>query len=307
MNKIWRSRLGIIIPLALFVVFFGVYSIIWRGAAQTVQEEIALFAMREAEAGRTFTYTDITVEGYPLMLRGTVKNAVWDASGLGAFAAEELVLAAVPTQPDRVVLSPRGRKTLTIGETTYDLEADDLRFNLQRSFLAAEGHNITLTNETADITIRDVIANREAVSGGQSVSISIKDVLIDGNLPTAIPYFDLYGSRTERGLTIAGVLLGIGKADASDPTQFAGKGDLSVGEDGLVDGSFDLAILNEGPAIELLGAMGALDEGVVDTVKMGIGMMTSSGTEEVTLPLRIEDSEVTLGFIPLGTLPNIDQ
>ncbi|MEM9837981.1 MAG: DUF2125 domain-containing protein [Pseudomonadota bacterium] len=306
MSRLWLSRLGLIVPITLFAVFFAVYSVVWMTSAETVREEIASFKAREAEAGRTFTYTDIIVEGYPLMLRGAVVDPSWDAPGIGVFKADELTFAAVPTKADRVVLSPRGAQSIQLGETVYDLTSDDLRFNLQRTFLAAEGHSLTLASEERTVTIRDLIANQQQLADGQSVAISIKEVAFGGDAEAQMPYFDLYGSREGRELTVAGLVISISQASEEDATQLAGKGNLTISEDGTVDGAFDLSILNEGPMIDVLGAWGAVDEGAVDTVKMGVGLLTSSGTEEVNLPLRIENSEVRLGFIPLGTLPKIE-
>ena len=303
MNPIIRERLGIIVPLALFVLFFVIYSVAWFRGATVVREEIAAFAAREAAAGRSFTYDRVRTAGYPLMLRGEVENVAWTAPGVGAFRAGTVVLAAVPYDADRIVLSPRGPQRLEIRGSAYDLDADDLRFNLERDFVAVEGHGIDLVGAERTIAVKDLIANQEKVADGLAIAVSVKGLALGDDVGTTLPYLDLAASRQDGGLTIAGLALGVGRADDPSPTQLAGSGDINVDSEGRVNGTFDLRFRNEGPLLELLGEANAIDEGVVGTARMMLGLMTESGTKEVLLPLNIREGDVKLGIIPLGTIP----
>lgn len=303
MTQLQRSRLKLIIPLALFVAFFIGYSIVWVQGAGAVERELAAFAEREALAGRTLTFGAVRTAGYPLTLRGTVETVVWEAPGYGAFEAETVVIAAVPYNPTRVVLAPRGRQHLTLGERRYALSSDDLRFNLERTFAAAEGHGIALEREGQVIQVGDFIANQEAVGDGQTIALSIKKLILGDQAGTEFPYIDIAASRIPNGLNIAGLAIGVGRADDPSPTQMAGQGELVITDDGLVNGEVELRLKNERPALELLGEANAIPPEAVDFAAGMIGLMTEKSTKEVTLPLTVRESEVRLGIIPLGTIP----
>ncbi|MEM1380440.1 MAG: DUF2125 domain-containing protein [Pseudomonadota bacterium] len=303
MTQLQRSRLKIIIPLALFVVFFVGYSIVWLQGARAVETELAAFAEREALAGRTLTFGAVRTAGYPLTLRGTVDDVVWEAPGYGTFEAETVVIAAVPYNPTRVVLAPRGRQHLTLGERRYALTSDDLRFNLERRFAAAEGHGIALEREDQVVQIGDFIANQEAVGDGQTIALSIKKLVLGDQAGTEFPYIDIAASRIVNGLNIAGLAIGVGRGDDPSPTQMAGQGELVITDDGLVNGDLELRLKNERPALELLGEANAIPPEAVDFAARVIGLMTEKGTKEVTLPLTVRESEVRLGIILLGTIP----
>jgi len=303
MTDLLRSRLGIILPLGIFAIFFAFYSFVWIKGADVMRSEIAAFAAKEEAQGRSFTYDDIKTGGYPFSLRGKVEGVDWDHPDWGQFTAEEVLIVAVPYEPTRIVFAPRGERTVTIGEETYDLQSDDLRFNLQPKFSAMEAHGLTLIGEDRTITVGDVIANQQDLGTADTMAVSVKQLAFGGEDPITIPFFDLAASEEAGVFNLAGMTTAIGRASDVAPTQLAGDGELRINSEGLATGALELKFKNEGPLLDILVESQGIGEGTASTAKSLLGLMTNNGTKEMTLPLLISDNEVKLGIIPLGTIP----
>jgi hypothetical protein len=300
-------RLTLILPFVLFGIAFIAYSFAWRSGANAVRTELAGFAEREAAAGRSLTYDGVTTSGYPLTLRGTVENVRWHDPARGTFEADSVILAAVPYDPDRIVLSPRGQQTLTLGGETYDVTSEDLRFNLERGFLAVQGSGIVLDGEEQDATIGSLIANNEAVAGASSIAVALRALTIGDEDPVTVPFFDLAGSQDGETLNVAALRLGIGEESDPSPTQLTGEGSLSYDTEGLANGSFELRFKNEGPLIDVLARTGGLDEDAATLAKSLLGLMTEQGTKEIALPAEVRGGRISVGGVPLGDLPARDR
>jgi hypothetical protein len=268
-------------------------------------EEIALFAEREEVAGRAFSYSEIDVAGYPFTLRGTLTDVRWQTDLFGEFEAEEVVIVTLPSDPSRIIFAPQGEKTLTLGETPYDLDAEDLRFSLEEDFAAMEGHVLSLRSGDSEITLGDIIVNRQRLNAEEAIAVSVRHLRLNGEDDVHVPFFDMAASRGPRSLTIAAADLAIQEPDDPSPTQLTAKGDLRSGQDNRLSGQVDVKFKNEGPLLAILGNAGAFDEDTLLTASSIIGMMTESGTKEVTLPLSLDDGRLRLGPVPLGAVPPI--
>ena len=297
-------RLLIILPFALFLLFAILYTMVWNRGASKMRDEIAAFAAREAEAGRTFSYSGIDVAGYPFTLRGTVSDLSW-ASDLYRFDSEAVTIATLPYDPRRIIFAPSGERTLTIGEHAYDVQSDDLRFSLERGYVAMEGHGLTLTGDERVMTIDDVIANSQSLGGGSAIAAQIKGWSFGGQTGARMPYFNLAASRESGVLTIAGMSAGIGREEDASPTQLAGEGRLTADEQGVLDGQIDLKLKNERPLLMIMGSAAAFDDATMSTAAGVLGILTSQGTKEIELPLTIDQGELKLGPVSLGELPPV--
>lgn len=305
MNRRLRSRLLLALPFVLFAIFFAGYTVVWNRAAQAVEEEIAAFAAREAAAGRSFTYSSVNTAGYPFFLRGSVNDVTWRQAALGGFKAEEVIIAAVPYNPTRIVFAPRGEQTLTMGTSQYEVTSDDLRFNLEDGFVAAEAHGLRLEGDSRTLTIKDLIANQANSESETTIAVAVNQVTLGGRAETRIPYFNLSASRTRRGLDIEFLTIGIGRSDDPSPTQLSADGDFELGPEGTPSGALTLRFKNERPLLGILSDSGALDRDTVMVANSILGLMTDSGTKEITLPLSIDDGVVSLGVVSLGRVPDV--
>ncbi|GGY45103.1 DUF2125 domain-containing protein [Parvularcula lutaonensis] len=289
---------------AIFAVLAVLYTIMWNTGARKMKEEIAAFAAREAEAGRSFTYDRIDVAGYPFTLRGKVRNLIW-ASDLYRFDAEDVTIATLPYDPSRIIFAPRGKRTLRIGDEAYDLQSDDLRFSLEPNFVVMEGHGLILTGKDRAMAIGDVIANSRRLGGGSAIAVQIKNWSFGGEADARMTYFNLAASRENGVLTIAGMSAGIGEGEDTSPTQIQGQGTLSANEEGVLDGRLDLKLKNERPLLTLLGRTAAFDPSTMDTAASLLGAVTNQGTREIELPLVIDGGDLKLGPVSLGELPPV--
>lgn len=295
------NRLLVAIPFLALLIGFVLYSLLWTKSAERMRAEIEAFAAREAAAGRSFQYSDIRVAGYPLMLRGKLSDVRWAGAGR-AFEAAEVTIATLPYDPRRILFVPRGEKSLTIGGQAFDLETEDLRFSLEEGFAAVQVTAATLIGEDGNISVGEVIANRQAVSRGESYAVSIKGLAL-ARSAVSVPYFDMAASRQEGRVTIAAADLAVGYQDLPAPTQVVAKGHLAQLDSGFIDGSLDLRFKNERPLLLALAELAAIDRGAAETATGFLGLLTAQGTKEMTLPLTIDEGKISLGTIPLGTIP----
>jgi hypothetical protein len=300
-----KGRLGLILPFVGFGVLFALYTLLWNRSAAVMQAEIAAFAEREAAAGRSFTYSDVTVEGYPLALRGMLSDVVWDG-GVHRFASEEVLIVTLPYDPSRILFQPRGEKALTFFGQEYDLKADDLRFSLEREFAAAEAHGVALADENGEVAFRDLVMNRQRLSGGESVAFSLQGLQF-AKQDVTLHTVDIAGSRVQGGLMVKGLGVRIASDGVKMPTEIVGEGEAFAGEDGLLSGDFSLTFRREAALIEALEAFGVLSGGTSQLASQVLGLYSAKGTEPVELPMTITDGRVKLGTIPLGTLPPLGE
>ena len=298
-----RHRLLLIVPLALFLAAAVGYTLMWNKAAQRVEIELARFAEAEAEAGRSLTYEDIKVKGYPFSLRGQINSVRWERPGLGSYTVEELLFVTLPYDPSRVILTPRGAQTLDAFGAPYAVSANDLRFSVERGMVAVETSSLLLDGEDQDITISNLIGNLQSLSGASTIAVMVRQAAVESSHPYTVPYFDLAASRDGDTFTIAGLTLGVAHETERPPTQLGGDGQVMFSEDGLASGELELRLKNQDPLIDVLVSHEVLDGSIAKLVKPWLASMSESGTKEFTLPLTMREGDIQLGFFTLGSLP----
>ncbi|MCQ8185853.1 DUF2125 domain-containing protein [Parvularcula maris] len=299
----FKGRLGLILPFVGFGVLFALYTVLWHRSADVMEAEIAAFAEREAAAGRSFSYSGVEIEGYPLSLRGMLSDVAWDG-GLHAFAAQEVAIVTLPYDPSRILFQPRGEKALTFFGQEYDLKADDLRFSLEREFSAAEAHGVVLSDENGEVVFRDLVMNRQKLAGGESIAFSLQGLQFPEEQVT-IHTIDIAGSRVQGGLAVKGLGIRIASEGVQMPTEIVGEGEAFAGEDGLLDGAFTLTFQREDAAIDAMEKFGVLSGLTSQLASQVLGLYSSKGEEPVELPMTITDGRVKLGSIPVTTLPPV--
>lgn len=298
-----RNRLGLIIPFALFAIFFALYTAVWNHGATIMKREIVAFEQAENAAGRSFSYDELRVQGYPLSLRGTVENVSWsDLNGYG-FSADELQIVTLPYDPSRIIFAPQGAQTATILGETYDLQSEALLFSLEDGFAAAEGQDLELTNEERAITVSSFVANQQQLEQGISIAADVRDVDFGGELSIRMPLLRLSAGQTDDEFNIGALQIAIGRDRDAAPTNLSANGQLTGDEDGRLSGNLEISFRNEQPALMLLADLNVLGEGESKLIIAGLGLLTNGGTEEQTLPLVLEDGDVYLAGLPFGRVP----
>ncbi|NRA29254.1 MAG: DUF2125 domain-containing protein [Parvularculaceae bacterium] len=299
------SRTPLYIAFGTFGAAFAIYTALWFWGAGQMKAEIAKFAEREASQGRSLTYTDITTDGYPFSLRGTVANAAWVSEQWGSFQAEELLIVAVPYQPNRIVLAPRGEQTARIDDKDYDVASDDLRFSLQRNFAAAEGHGVVLTGEDQTITVKDAIINRRKVAEGTSYALSVQGLDLGDKAGTVFHTIDSAAGQEGGTTSIPFLSMSVGRAVVEEPTLLLAEGELKLTPGQRPNGEVKLTLAHEDALLDLLVDGEILDKNVAKGAGFMIGTMKEKDQEELSVPLTISDGKVRAGFVPLGRLPAV--
>ena len=298
-----RNRLGLIIPFGLFGAFFLVYSFVWLVSAGVMKDEIAAFAVREDERGRSFTYDDINVAGYPMSLRAKIADASWTDGGEFGLTSSELQVIALPYDVSRILFAPQGERTITLLGSTYDLDAENFLFSIERGFAVAEGQSFSLVNDERTVTFSNLIINRQTLSEGDTIAADVRDIDFGGKLSIRVPVFQLSAGLTDQGLNIGAMDLAIGREDDPTPTSFQAEGLLTYNDAGLLSGELDVTFVNERPVIMLLAELGVFGSGQAQLIAGGLSLLTDGGTQPTTLPLVIEEGEVYLTGLPIGRLP----
>lgn len=86
---------------------------------------------------------------------------------------------------------------------------------------------------------------------------------------------------------------------ASNGARMRASGPISIDENGLVDARLQLTASETGALSEFLSALFPDAAGQIANVLSGLSLLG----EEPTLPLRIQEGRMSLGFVTLGTIP----
>jgi len=304
-NELKSKQLSFRIAFGAIGLAFLVYTLAWLQGAKVMKAEIAAFAAEEITAGRSLTYIDVSVAGYPFTLRGTVKDVAWTSSRWGSFTTENLVIVAVPFQPNKIVLSPRGQQTAELGEETYAVTADDLRFSLQRDFAAIETHGLALTGDERVIRVADGIINRRALSNGETFALSIQGLDLGDEAGTMFHSIDASAGREAGVTTLPFVALTVGRDVAEAPTLLLAEGDVKLEAGQHPHGELTLTMAHEAALLDLLTETGLIDKAVAENSSSFFSLLKGEGKEELSVPLTLKDGRIKAGFIPLGRLPRL--
>lgn len=299
------SRAPLYIAFGVFGLAFAIYTAVWFYGASRLKKEIENFAAQEQSQGRSLTYTQISTDGYPFSLRGTMDDVVWHSEQWGQFSAGEILIVAVPYQPDRIVLAPRGQQKARIHEKNYDVTTDDLRFSLQRDFAAIEVHGLMLTSTDQIITLKDGIINRRRIEDGTSFALSLQNLSLGDKAGTVFHTIDSAAGQIGDTTSIPFLSLSIGRATVEKPTLLLAEGELNLTAGLRPNGKIKLTMADEAALFELLVDGGFLDESVAKGAAFVVNTMKETGSDELSVPLSVKDGRVRAGFVPLGRLPAV--
>ncbi|MEM0930324.1 MAG: DUF2125 domain-containing protein [Pseudomonadota bacterium] len=300
-----RSRLGLIIPFALFGAFTVVYTIIWTQAASAVRAGIDRVIEAETAAGRTFDIGQVKMKGYPFSLRGVLTDVIYEHPGLVVFEAEEVMLVTLPLSPSRVIASPRGEQAVTFGGERYDLETEDFRISVEEGFTALETHGATLTGDDGTMTITTLIGNVQQLAEGSTLALGVRGFLREGTAPMDVAILDLAASIDADTLTIADLGFYVGENNGEAASQVTGEGAITFDDLGRANGQLDVTVQNQDPLIGVLASTGAIGSGEATGARLVLGLLTDNGKEAVDLPFTVKDGKMKLGPVGIGRLPSL--
>lgn len=330
-----RFRLPLVV-VALVVLAVVAYSGWWWFAAKTAREEVAVWVARERAAGTQVSYADLSVGGFPFLLRVTATDfALTRPSGV-AVAAPVVTVSARPWSVlDLDVAIPSPFTAAVPADVMLDVEAPRATGRL---VFGIDGQI-----RSADVEIPDVVAKARGATSSATIARIDLDLLRtdDGGFRGGIVMSDLdlpMAARLPLGrkaalasvrfrapppvpsridaTSLAGWTQGGGRV-LVERGQFAW-GPLAVSAEGWValDGALQpiaqitgrVAGFNE--ALEAFAAAGFLRENIT-MARTVLNLMAATNPNpgprpEIVAGLTIQDRWVTLGPVRLGRLQPID-
>lgn len=305
----------------------GLYSAGWFYAAQRVTDEVKATIATLNGNGRRASCEEVETRGYPFRLGIFCRSVLFEDAARGvSFRAGPLRSAAQIYQPWRVIgeldgparLEAPGLNALTLDWSALrgsarlasqlpervSLEVSDLAIQLDEQgasarplaqFDSAELH-LRPAGNNFDIAVRfsELVLDSSLVSSMPPLSGLVDFSLTDGALPGRLNG-DLRGqSGVIRTLTVS----------ALDGAGLTLSGPVAIDDTGLIDAQLSITMREPMALARILGDL------VPDRrreIELALSALAgTSGTTDASgssLPLRIAQGRVSLGFIPLGTIP----
>ncbi|WOI52867.1 DUF2125 domain-containing protein [Parvularcula sp. LCG005] len=304
------KRRYLIIPFALFGIFFAAYSALWVYGRGIMKDEIAAYIANEESMGRKITYESMKIAGYPYNLRAVLDDFVWEDPGQWTWSGERLNIITLPYDPSRLIFAPRKAQKLVVDGKSYDIDARAINVSLSDMAYAAEANDFTATGEEGVITFNEFRANWDLNDEGgwvlvagvrQARFVDTAEGMID------LPYMNLaltQGADAMGRITIDSVEGAVSTQTIPKPTLLKAKG--QIGLDGLQRPEGNITITaRELPALfDLLKTYELMD---AEQAQQAINAFSggSGADSEIPLPLTMRDGQLRMGPIVLGTLDPI--
>ncbi len=327
--------------LTLFVLLMGMvaaYTGWWFWLEDTLRGQINTFIAAEKRQGRTIGYGALTVSGYPGRMRidiadGHAEDPLggWQLGvpSLQAFLSpwnigtlDGTLKAPVTLKLGKGALS--GHYTFSAGRNALQLDRSDggrLTLSLEAAQMINEGNGeaLALASLSAalvrgtvpvyaglDLEIKDIdLPLRLASPFGPHIAILKTRLHLTGTEPPAGPDADALrgwsrdgGALDVKSLNLVHGVLGL-----------AGEGTLALDDDLQPIGAFAARITGFEPAVDQLVGAGLVrrQDGALAKVVLGVlaKVPNGGGPKQLSLPLSVQDRELSVGPIKLIRLPRI--
>jgi hypothetical protein len=324
-------RFKLLAAFALAVVV--AWSVMWFVAATVVDRHVHKIERMAAGPGATAECINRSVTGFPFRIEVRCAEGSHATSPGGLLKIGGATVAALVYDPDQVIAelappleiqtpgAPRMQADWALARASARLDFDDR--SLERFDAEVREAELTLGTRPAMSIAevgahlrRDPVAPRDLglavriedvvpLEGGEPVSISLRARLGDGG--------DLLGGRPEAliaAIAEGGVPFVVEEAVVeSGEMMLHATGELTLGDDGRLNGSLDVAIAGSESEVPYLDALGPE---MAATVRMLLKDVLPYAPETTfrersakTLTLAVKDGRVRAGLVPLFTLPPV--
>ncbi|EAU43373.1 hypothetical protein FP2506_11026 [Fulvimarina pelagi HTCC2506] len=327
-----RIRRAYVWIVAIVVVLFAILTGFWFYAASQL-DEITSRAIEDAERnGVLVSCLGRDVVGYPFRLGIVCDDLALDVPRNGVTVdAGSFRSAAQIYQPNLVV----SELDAPVRIETADGPPVDIGWNLAQastSFWTEGLDRISIATDAPRVAIGDrSIFN---ASGGELHARRREDDLdiagvqrsakIDLPQLSGVPNFDLSTDLTVQGAAdwLSGGASGLSArelfADRSgtlrslvltfhgDPTGADVSGDFAFSADGLLSGTFDLAVTSPERLASIVGSIAPEAASIANTVASVIPYVGTTENGRTTIRVTADDGQLTAGVIPLGQIPPLE-
>lgn len=318
------TRRFVWLVVAIVLVIAG-YSAAWHYAADFVAARVTETIARANSDGRRANCENPQVRGYPFRIGLFCQSVLFEdgRAGLGV-RARALRSAAQVYSPRHIIAELDGPATVQApGINALELRWASLRSSTRLAaplpeILSVEGSDLTVAmDEPGDASPPVAHADNAQFHlrpNGSDVDVAVRfrnlelvrSILGGAYLP---PLTGLADVTIREGLTMppsgASPLRGRSafvrdlNVSVSEETGASMRGRVSVDQSGFVDGELEITLRNPR---ELARVIGELLPDSRQQIELGLSALGSGGAA-ATLPLRIVKGDVSLGFLPLGSIP----
>ena len=269
-----KSRFWLYAPFVLLLILVGAWTAYWFIAKGQLDKGIDEWIAAERANGAELEYSSKSLGGFPYRFELVVNDPIYQPAGAPRWEGEQLRLVMQPWNWQHVIAYSPGRNLLT--------EAGGLR------------QTVTLDKTSA--------ASLSWNSDTEFLGDTIGPSRLIGEVRSFFPAWIRSGGNPERfhralvqedgAVEIAQGLLDWG------PLDLGVKGDIKF-DDGLAHGSLGMRIESADELRDALDASGQLGQ----QENAMLTMLETSSADGGFLTFTIKDSEVRMGLIPVGTLP----
>jgi len=326
-----------LIVLALLMGFlYGTY---WFVGRAQIQDRLTQALIEADEGAYDISYDSLKTRGFPSRFDTTVTNFHFsDPATDTQWTAPVFQLLALSYRPNEVIAIFPSEQVFTVNDAEVTLLTDDMRASGKvRTNAALSFRDATITMENprfltpdgAQLTMAHVLAAmRLTPDTNQSYDIFLEAITV--SLPNDIRRFidpgnlqpEFFQSLSFDSVATFSDPIALNNASDQQPTletltikEFAmawGEisvsviGDITFNDSGLPDGSISLSARNWQQALDLAVANGMVDDNRRFLVTEIISNLdeTPHIQDTLTLTIAVNNGALSLGGLPLGTLPN---
>ena len=321
-----RRLIGLVV---LAAALWGGY---WFVAARGLEAGLRAWLEGTGGTGWQVSCDKLAVRGFPNRLDTTLDNVLVEGDGF-FWQAPFLQIMALSYRPNHVIVVWPHEQRLNTLLGDYAIASADMRGSavfrpstslaldhsgfVIKALTARSGNADVLTAQNARFATRlapdRVDAHRigAEVTGLAPSAALLARLSPDGRLPALIERLKIDATLSfdrpldrfalEQPLTITGIGLEQALLEWGDIGLDA-SGELSVGHGGLLDGTLRLGVTNWRRVLALSVESGALDPDTAAQLARGLEALARGG-DDLDLPLSVREGRVSMGPIPLGTLP----
>jgi len=316
--------------LALLAVLGVASFVLWRWAEAALEQGFADWRAQATAQGYAVTAGAMSRGGWPLSADLSVDD--FSVVGAAGYAAQRIVLRLDPRTPTLLRVLLEGAQTLRLGKAALPFTAADLTLSVplvHPASAAVAGRNLALAAPFEGLTV-GLLEGQVDWSAPKTIDarVSAEAITLPDAMHAALgPHI---ASATVEGVFVGTVPLGAASAEAAakawrdsggavDVRRIAlGWGPLGVSGSAKIrldaalqpDATATLRLVGMEETLSALATAHVIAPRAAQTAKAVAGLMAHApdggGAPGVEVPLTLRDGTLSLGMIPLATVPKLD-
>lgn len=299
-------------PFALAGVLLFGWFLMWRSGADAMRRGLAEFSAHAALQGAVIAHQPLRANGFPFYLRGVVADFSATTKD-GHYACGRLYLDALPSAPDRLVLSCGGEQLVASRKKTWRLDAEDARASIARDeergwMIRAQTGAASATSGAERVTVGAATVNIAPRAGDPAtLQASLRLLAVEAVGLYAVDRFAAAASlgpadsAGERLLDVHGAELVVNGATLK------AQGILAIAPGGARRGRLDAELEKPVGLARALASARLLSADEAKAAEAGFAMLAVASGGVIRAPIEWEKGEVRLAGVRIAQAPKPDQ